>query len=635
MNNQGFYSSSDDVEHAQDNLKNDGKEALSEGAQWGKEALSKKSANEAAGAASAAGETAKDSAAAGSATATTGEGASAGAAAGGGSGGLVFLLIFVLVIVLVLIMMLLISYIPVGDILGTLEDLNATEIRIEETLEPIYNDAKEKAKDFILDYLEEEYPLLSISDEDIHFSNSTQKFYLFKPPTWEDPYGCDISVSFLPPFSYMVENVSAYINATNATIAYFGDDTIKELESYQAGTHSSDFFSEGTVLEQNSDKNGWILGDEAKKYYQSHSTAPTNTLHEDYITELDISSGTFFKPDSKASRWEHDNVHEEKKQLVKERTQEYCYTDRTGNTACATETKKEYKEAITYVEDITINMYYDLSHYKEQELKECLENALEYVRFAKVGMSYNAEELVWDIQNHYYNTYIADFNAIIDFESIGSSNISYRAKGEDHPREEIFAKLLADGTLSYVPIWGFTEEMIPEDGTPGYEGEISVSSEDLMTWETILLLKERGLLGDTHAADYNCTLFTQAWFYETYKEDLEKAGLTVSDLLWGDGKTYVVDLLSTEWGKGHFYLGTTPAPGAVFSVSGTQNHTGVITAVDYDKGTITYSDANWVGRGVIQTDVTVSIGQFYQRFTGKPGSTLSFANPTKSKGGIL
>ncbi len=596
--------------------------------------------------ASAAGGSAAGGATAGGGAAAGGSAAGGGAAAAGGTaaGGWIFLVIIAIVIVLALFMMLVISCIPIGDMLNTSDEIYEQESKIEEALTTAYDQARESARPLIYEYIKSEYPQVDLSIDDVKYNSRLQKFFIRVEPTWDNPYGCDISVNFLPPLEYMIQNISAYINATNATIAYMGEETQTELDQYQSeeGHITEDYFTKyilaenpnGKVFETGGeDEFDFHLTDEAKKVYEEHSGSLTNCLKSDYINELNIYSGHFFHPDTKSTRWDHNNKWTETRTLKKQFTRRYKVKEPDGSSHWETETYWEYKTAYIYVEDITINMYYDLSKFKEDEFNYCIDNF--NGNFAN-GTTYEAEETVLSVQEQYYNNYIGEWDANVNFYGMNlvgkGHEVDYTMLGEDkdgyqNTREYIFRKLLEDGTLQYVPIWGFTEEML--EGEAGYEGYLGIDTSNLEGWQFIEWLKKNGYLGNTNAADYNCTLYVQGWLYEMYNDELKAAGLTVASITWGDGKTYVNDILSTEWGQENFYRGNSPAPGAVFSVYGTRNHTGVIENVYEKDGVsyVTYSDANWDGPGKISTSVTLTTEEFYKKFTSRPGSYITFANP--------
>ena len=527
------------------------------------------------------------------------------------------LLPILIALILILIPTLLLSAMPIGNLFQDKGRLEANEEKLYKAIESAYAGEERSAKNQIKNFVNSNYSC-SASNGDITQSGSTYTV---------DTDTCYITASFSPALSSMKQNISAYVNAVNGTIAYFGEETDSEVKAYESGNPPNYEKYEGDVIDQTS--GNAELTDDARKFYEEHSDELTNTLDEDYIASLNVYSSDFFVYDENEERWRLNNFHigpKTHQELMQTGTEEvevngvieevpvYDWVDVTVD---------------AWYGDIGILIFYDLSGYKADELETCVRLLEE--KDSKLDAYLDASSVVNAVLNEYYASYIGSFNGYLDDEGnfvLGTDN-----------RDELFKELLADGTLMYVPISGLSSNFL--EGEAGYSGEVIFNGYTDLTsyqiWSHINALRKEGVIG-YRTSMWNCTAFAQSWFYELY-------GVNA---LYGNGRDMVNNLLSEnnelvgDWGAKHFYRGSSPAPGGIFSIGSPAgaNHVGCVDSVDYENKTITFSDGNTNGAANSTSTISIRRTKTFDEFAAyvkascaHHGSTagcwVTYANPNK------
>lgn len=502
------------------------------------------------------------------------------------------------------------TVIPPGNLLYSQEEIFGREEEIKKALTKPYEDAKRKAEPVLYEYLRETYPEvpLSLSDVENGWEEKTSQYSISVTPTYDHPVGMDIRVRFTPDLETCLQNVCAYLNAVNGVIAQFGENTQKEIskissDSFRVSTFPGKIYEEET---ENGEKR-IRTSEEFRKFYEENSTVETNLLHPDFLDTLTPFIPEFFFPDPSHARWDFEGANLEYRGLV-ESDFVVCETGSKGETAeerCHHLTKESY----VYTDVITISMYYNLSSYREEEVNGCIENAKNLPELSYVPLS--GEDLVYEAMEDFYHSYITAFYGNLDFQS---EHFSYTVTGEKHPREKIFEKLLRDGSLLYVPIWGFDpDSLITAPILEGIDPSGLGSLPDSEIWDRLLKLMENGTLSSSVEKIGQCTGYVQLLLYE-------KAG--IAGIWHGNGKDYA-DVLAKA--SDRFVLENIPKAGGIFSThSGLYGHTGYISEVKVQDGEtyVTVEEANYYGKGKV-TKTTMSAAELFQRSHGK----ISFANP--------
>lgn len=524
-----------------------------------------------------------------------------------------------IILLIIAIPLLLITIFPIGNIFQDNRVISNTEASLESVVTRAYNNEKQSSKHQIVQYVNSNYACKAeLSD-----MTSSGSGYVI------DTDYCLINVDYGPDLSEMTRNISAYVNAVNGTIAFYGEETDEELKQFENGTHEPIEKYDGQILETKPD--GSIgMTDGAKEFYDNNSSELTNTANENYIETLKVYSNEFFVYDNNTDRWKFNNF-----RIKPKKHQEY---QKVGTEIVQTSNGMQKEVDLydwvdvwvdAYYGDISILMFYDLSGYKAEDLEKCID-VLDS-RNENRQVFADSTSVVSATLNGYYDSYIAQTNSYFD----ANGNV---VLGKDN-RNKLFQALLDDGTLMYVPISGLTSNFL--EGEPGYSGGIGLDIFDGMSssaiWREIRNMRSSGVIG-YGTAMYNCTAFAQAWFYKVY-------GVNA---LYGDGKNMVNNLLDSnnvlcgDWGSTHFYRGSSPAPGGIFSISSPSggNHVGCIDAVDYENKTITFSDGNTNGAGnstaTISIKRTLTFDEFESYVRGacaiygnSSGATVTFANPIK------
>ena len=473
--------------------------------------------------------------------------------------------------------LLLISILPMGNLFMTKGEVEDSEDKVYEVLTDEFDAARKRAKPDIKEFVNEKYAA-GAKDSDIKYHNVTF--------TIDTDYAY-ITVTLSPPLSEMNSNISAYINAVNGTINACGKDTKEAADKYQSGEEFERPAKYDGKIFENNDEGNPVVTQDLKDYLKENSNQDTYTASEDYLEEIIESSDKFFTHDEKTSRWDLVGFHQAPK------------------THYETRRNKDTKELETYPVTVTawyghinIAMFYDLSEYRSDELDEAA---------AIMAEGRNEEDFVSGTQlgtvlEGYYDNYVGAYRETTDEN--GDPVL-----GQDN-RNNIFQKLIDDGTLMYVPISGLTEKYLSYvGGKSGYSGQLDSDKYDKMS--TAQIWAHANSVA-TQMYPYNCTTFAAAWFYDNYGKNI----------LRGNGRDCVDNLLATKWGKEHFYRSGSPAPGAIFSIGrpGGGNHVGCVEAVDFDKKLITISDGNTNGAGnsskpwtaTVRIKETMTFAQFNQ-----------------------
>ena len=497
---------------------------------------------------------------------------------------------------LIIIPFVLISTFPLGDLFQNTDDVYSVEKKIFSGIKEAYiNEIKESKRD-IRDFVNEKYNAGSLlSDITYHDESFTI-----------DTDTALITVSFTPNLDGMYKNISSYINAVNGVISFMGEDIVNEEKAYTNGTHEKIDTFDGRIFTEN-EKNEKVFTSDALDFYYSHSNELTNIKDKEYVKNVINSSNDFFVYDEKVDRWDLINFH------ISPKTH---YIETINNeTGEVTITKVTVP---AWYGHIVINMYYDLSKFKEDELTKCYEIFDENNSVP----GYDGVTVVSNLLNSYYENYISHFNGYYENNSF--------FRGKDN-REEIFEKLLNDGTLMYIPISGLTSNFL--NGEKGYSGEVNLNTYDNLSrmevWNHVKYLRDTGKVS-TRTYMWNCTAFAASWFYDLYGVDM----------LYGNGRDMVKNLLKSKWGSKHFYLGSSPAPGGIYSIGSPTggNHVGCVDKVDYENKIITISDGNTNGKGDssstvrIKKEMTFSEFESYVKacclgYGSANGAWVTFANP--------
>ena len=605
MDNQG---ASNDLKQGQDKAKNNARTAVNQGRNAynvAKNKAAEKGAKE--GSKAAAKEAAKEGA-----KKAAEEGAKKGLSSViAGAFGPETAIVVAVVAIILIIPIVILSIFPIGDIFQTQGELEAVENKLYSAVQSsYYGEIKNnETRNHIKKYVNEHYSC-GARNGDISFTGSGY---------FVDTDTCSISASFSPGLSEMKENISAYINAVNGTIAYFGKETDDEIKAYSEGTHGPVDIYEGEIFDVSSDGT-YTLTKGAKEFYDSHSDEITNTANENYIETIGLYSKNFFVYDENEERWDLRGFHIAPK--THQELQIVGYDVKTG--APIFDWVNVTVDA--WYGDIGILIFYDLSGYKEDELLECVE--ILDSKNSNIEAYSDATSAVSSVLNEYYANYIGQFKGTYDEK--GNFIL-----GQDN-RDLLFQKLLDDGTLMYVPISGLTSNFL--EGMPGYSGSLLFTDFDDKSsseiWKEINALRRTGVIGYGTAA-WNCTAFAQAWFYKIY-------GVNA---LYGNGRDMVNNLLNPnnalvgDWGATHFYRGSSPAPGGIFSIGGVGNHVGCIDSVDFKNKTITFSDGNTNGAANASSTISIKRTLSFDSFQtyvkaccaahGSGSCWVTFANPNK------
>ncbi len=447
---------------------------------------------------------------------------------------------------------------------------------------------EDELEKLILEYAEDLHPDLKVNSQNLSFDEETCTYKIIKEATWNEPFGCDMTFSFTKPFAGKENNAYALANALLVTTENFNDNFDTELNNYIKETYT----------------NGKRIYVNAEDFLFAEDD-PKQVISVDRLSELRVASAKYFTPDMDTSRW---NI---KKAEVKGRILEWEEND------------YKYQNILDYTNEIEISMYFDISHYENEEAEGPVE-----------------EENKYNIQEEYFTFFVIPAISNIskdETETICNKLLQKAGKYENTSNTAQGFKNLVKACVFFSGqsnLWDYENGMIRVGGADGYEGDIGERTNKLSSWKDILKLKKENRLGWSRAADYNCTLFVQACLYYHYGTDLFCSSSTVGSFTQDtgrhDGRYYVENILNKEKGAEYFYLSNTPAPGAVFSVGGYGCHVGIIDAVETDENGdtyITYSDANWIAPAKIDIRDKLTENEFYERFIGKTGHFVTFAAP--------
>jgi len=439
-----------------------------------------------------------------------------------GGFGKLTLSIFAGCILIIATLLVIVSVFPMGNLLQTGSQLNETEQKLCDQLQSTYKNAVVEIQPDIANYLRSNYNI-TISDNSFEYDGGKL--------TLENA-NCSIQISFSPSLEEIIQNISGYANAVNGTLAYFNEEqTTQKIELYNQGVTKTD--KDGNIF----------LQDDAKKYYEKYSSDTTNTTHEEYIKNIVKCAENYFKADNNSYRW----------QIIDFKMKE---------TSSSYDTKQE-----KLCGEIKILMFYDLSSYKKEEIQSCYQTI----------RSLNGDtSIIETTMQQYYNTYISS--------STGKFSIVNGKLVVNDTRNELYEKLLADGTLLYIPISGLPISLL--NGLAGYSGFnafdkgtfdfTTATSEQI--WNHIYSLKQQEfIISDLYTSES----LAEAYFYNKY-------GLSYKQ----DTASTIDTLINTATNTTSFYLGSSPAPGGLYAIYSSENqvHVGCVDSVDYDNKTITITD---------------------------------------------
>ena len=502
-----------------------------------------------------------------------------------------------------LIINIILAVVPSGILLKTENDVVSMENNVENAVLDAFLSAKNDSKDAVLSFLNEKYDCKGKNSD---FKDNNDGSYALSNDF------CEINVNFTPNLSQITSNVTAYTTAVNGTIDYLAENK----EMFEPEDYMFEVDEEGELS----------LSDYGWEAYNENSNEFNNSGSDEFAQVIKENSSSFFVFDEESERWDLNDFY----LGTKTKLEDSCsitYTNpttkqsTTSSVSCSSASsyinrpnytfKKEQIEVKVpcWYGNITIPIYYDLSSYKDDEITK----TIDYVANNSNLNEFDSSSFVNSLLNDYYNNY---------YELLRN--------GEDDNRNVYFQKLIDDGVIMYVPISGLSSRFI--QGEPGYEGEIFVSGMNgtaIQIWNKIGQLRRNGTLS-TNATRYNCTEFANYWFYCVYGE---------GHVLTGDGHSMVTNLLNSDYGKEHFYLGSSPAPGGIYSIGSSSSkygHVGCVDAVDYENKTITISEGNYGGgaSGTINTGIRIrkqmTFDEFYQYVNATGGgqsSWVMFANP--------
>lgn len=486
-------------------------------------------------------------------------------------------MVALIIIMLLIPFLVTIMLLPMGNMFMTQSEIEASENKVAAALEEKFDAARIKAKPTIKKFVNKKYAA-GASDADLRYADGTY--------TIDTDYAY-ITVSFSPSLDTMKNNISAYLNAVNGAISLCGKETADAAAAYKNGEGHEEIQKYGGSIFKTDENGNMVVTQDAKDFLKEYANQDTYTASDAYVEKILEDADTFFKYDKKTSRWDLVNFH----QAPKTHLESYWNEE--------TQTMETVEVTVTaWYGHINIPMYYDLSDYRKDELDEAVtlmaegRNEDDFENGAQMGT----------ILDSYYNNYIAAYKATVGED--GSQIL-----GEDN-RNDIFQKLLADGSLMYVPISGLTESyMSYAVSGKGYSGSIQTSAWENMS--TAQIWAHANSIA-TQMYPYNCTAFAAAWFYDNYGQNI----------LRGNGRDCVDNLLATKWGKENFYRSAAPSPGAIYSIGRPNggNHVGCVEAVDFEKKLITISDGNTNGAGnsaqpwtaTVRVKETMTFDQFNQ-----------------------
>ena len=521
--------------------------------------------------------------------------------------GLAYQTMFCLVCVLgmVFLISLIMSVVPSGILLKNSSDVAEMENNVESAVSVSYLNAKKDTKSDVVNYVNEKYGCDASKSDVVDGDNGS---YTVSTDS------CEINVYFTPNVNEIVGNISAYATAVNGTIEYLDEKT--DIYHPEEQMFKTDSNGELALTDY-----GWnVYKENSNEYTDSGSAAFAEIINEN--------SSTFFVGEKETKRWDEWDFYMGNKSKEVDKCY-LSYDNPDTNTSfsyeitCSEQLRSEYENLKYYTYEkrketiqipaqygkITIPIYYDLSQYKDEELQD----GINYVEEQTKDSYMESASFVNSLLNEYYNNY---------YELLKN--------GESDNRNTYFQKLINDGVIMYVPISGLSSSFI--QGEPGYAGEIQVNGMDgtaIQIWNKIGNLRKQGVLS-TYASRYNCTEFANYWFYCVYGEGF---------VLRGDGNEMVTNLLNSDYGKEHFYQGSSPAPGAIYSIGSPNSehgHVGCVDAVDFENQIITISEGNYGGgaSGTINTGIrirkTMTFDEFYRYVRNTGGSQSSwvmFANP--------
>ncbi|MDO5440327.1 MAG: CHAP domain-containing protein [Erysipelotrichaceae bacterium] len=494
------------------------------------------------------------------------------------------------------------SVVPSGILLKTEGDVASMESSVESAVSGAFSNAKSDSKDTVLSFLNENFVCEGkISD----FKDNNDGSYALSNDF------CEINVNFTPNLSQITSNVTAYTTAVNGTIDYLAP--------------KKDMFEPEDYMFEVDEHGELSLSDYGWKVYKQNANEFNDSGSDEFAQVIKENARSFFVFDEESERWDLNDFYLGTKTKLEDRCS-ITYTNpttkqtTTSSVSCSSASSYQNRANYTFHKEqvevevpcwygkITIPIYYDLSSYKDDEITQ----TIDYVANNSNLNDFDSSSFVNSLLNDYYNNY---------YELLRN--------GEDDNRNAYFQKLIDDGVIIYVPISGLSSRFI--QGEPGYDGEIFVYGMNgtfVQIWNTIGQLRREGTLS-TYATRYNCTEFANYWFYCVYGEGF---------VLSGDGHSMVSNLLNSDYGKEHFYLGSSPAPGGIYSIGSSSSkygHVGCVDAVDYENKTITISEGNYGGvHGTINAGIRIrkqmTFDEFYQYVNATGGgqsSWVMFANP--------
>lgn len=310
--------------------------------------------------------------------------------------------------------------------------------------------------------------------------------------------------------------------------------------------------------------------------------------------------------------------------------------------------------------EIRISMFYSLYDYKKDEINETITNMTGKGRcqFKDAGFEEDGSEtctheeaaaVMWKTIDEYYYSYAGSMNAdtreakdactAAPFLNKEEMEVKYEAcirETEEKARYAVFGKIMDDEGYDVIHPWGYTVISIGGNGPQsgmyvlGLDGAETWSGiwdgEHVSHWAQVAELIKDSARTKVIYAPGECTTYAQAWFYTHYKDE------PWFDGIYGNGNYMAQDLVTRY--PDHFEICADVVPGAIVSVISSKyltvpdcGHVLAIDAVDWEAGTVTYSDGNSGFAGNVDSihdAYTVSISQFHENF-----GTYAVAGPKR------
>lgn len=434
---------------------------------------------------------------------------------------------------------------------------------------------------------------------------------------------CEIIVNFTPDVNTVSRSIAAYVTAVDGTLTYYEDNPSKidshivtNGEGNISGYDTSDLPDINDMslyFDKSEDGNiSASLAEGIKEYIQSSVNVTfMDGASEEYAEQIHHSSADFFRIEDDHSLWlgntiQHARIpHKENVcYLIRDIQTDEGKREIVDYSYCENEDVHYQKEEETvylygYKGNVTIPVNYDATSYKKNELEALSEKLVS--KGGRCIFNYNNE--TGFVGTDECNNEEADIAVSQVLYNYYASSLQYFGLADN------------DFYASYI------------SGNPGYSGEAAYlggldyklyagktypinSAVGNMIWNHARNLHAQGKIhGSTTDPIGGCTFFAQMWFYDHYGYNQSGNGPS------GNGKQWAEILLETYPDK--FERGSGPAPGGVVSIDyGRYGHIVCIDAVDYEAGTVTYSEGNYDGKGSIRIMNTTSLADFFKKWKG-------------------